>query len=53
MQFKQWPADQLRDQDFQVEPKEGRLVLFPSWLTHRVSVNRTDEERISIAFNLV
>jgi uncharacterized protein (TIGR02466 family) len=53
MQFKQWPADQLRDQDFQVEPKEGRLVLFPSWLTHRVSVNRTDEERMSIAFNLV
>lgn len=52
MQNKLWPADALRDQDYTVEPRVGRLVLFPSWLPHRVSVNRTDTTRISIAFNI-
>lgn len=35
-----------------VEPKAGDLVLFPSWLEHEVDQNKSDEERISIAFNL-
>lgn len=52
MQNKLWPADALRDQDFTVEPRVGRLVLFPSWLPHRVSINTTDITRISIAFNI-
>jgi uncharacterized protein (TIGR02466 family) len=33
-------------------PAAGRLLLFPSWLTHHVDVNRTQEERISLSFNL-
>ena len=52
MQNKLWPADLLRDQDFTVEPKVGRIVLFPSWLPHRVSINTTSVTRISIAFNI-
>lgn len=32
-------------------PKAGELVMFPSWLMHRVTSNETDEDRISIAFN--
>jgi uncharacterized protein (TIGR02466 family) len=52
MQMKQWPADALRDQDYRVQPKVGRLVLFPSWLAHRVSINTSTETRISIAFNI-
>lgn len=32
---------------------EGRLLLFPSWLEHYVEEHGADEERISIAFNLV
>jgi len=32
-------------------PKPGMLILFPGWLDHRVEVNNTDDERISIAFN--
>ena len=52
MQMKQWPADLLRDQDYRVEPRIGRLVLFPSWLAHRVSINTSKETRISIAFNI-
>jgi uncharacterized protein (TIGR02466 family) len=31
----------------------GALILFPSWLQHDVGVNRSQEERVSIAFNLM
>ena len=33
-------------------PKVGELVLFPSWLPHFVDPNSTDENRISISFNV-
>lgn len=36
---------------FDVAP--GRLVMFPAWLRHSVPPNRSDEERISIAANLM
>lgn len=32
---------------------KGRLYLFPAWLKHRVDPNMSQEERISISFNLV
>jgi uncharacterized protein (TIGR02466 family) len=32
---------------------EGRILLFPSWMVHSVDVNRSDSERISIAFNIM
>lgn len=31
---------------------EGLLVMFPSWLPHGVQVNRSQESRMSIAFNI-
>jgi len=33
--------------------KPGRLLVFPSWLAHSVSANRSQENRISISFNLM
>ncbi len=33
-------------------PVEGTMFLFPSCLHHEVSINETDEDRISLAFNL-
>ncbi len=36
-----------------VEVKEGRMVLFPAWLAHGVPANRSDRDRISIAFNIM
>tara|TARA_Y100000004_G_C8749975_1_gene341957 strand:- start:47 stop:625 length:579 start_codon:yes stop_codon:yes gene_type:complete len=33
-------------------PKEGILYIFPSWLKHFVNSNMSDEERISISFNV-
>jgi uncharacterized protein (TIGR02466 family) len=35
-----------------VAPETGKLVIFPSWLTHWVRPNRSDSDRISIAFNI-
>jgi uncharacterized protein (TIGR02466 family) len=34
-----------------IRPKMGEIVLFPSYLTHWVYPNDTDEERVTIAFN--
>ena len=35
-----------------ITPKEGALVLFPSYLDHSVNENKSDEERIVISFNI-
>jgi uncharacterized protein (TIGR02466 family) len=32
-------------------PKQGRLILFPSFLEHAVMPNKTDNKRISVSFN--
>lgn len=33
-------------------PKEGAFIIFPSWLYHGVRSNDTDEDRISVSFNI-
>ena len=33
--------------------KEGRMMIFPSWLKHTVPANDGDSDRISISFNLM
>ena len=35
-----------------INPSENELLLFPSWLNHRVEPNLSEENRISISFNL-
>ena len=35
-----------------ITPKEGALILFPSYLDHSVNENQSNEERIVISFNL-
>jgi uncharacterized protein (TIGR02466 family) len=42
----------LEYRDVKYQPKEGMLVLFPSFLEHKVTVNETNSERISVAFNI-
>ena len=35
-----------------VDVEEGNLLIFPSWITHFVNINETEnKERISLAFN--
>ena len=36
----------------EIEPQPGTLIYFPSWLEHDVTENESDDDRISIAFNL-
>ena len=33
-------------------PTEGRIIIFPSYLLHEVEVNKSDEDRISVSFNI-
>lgn len=35
-----------------MSPEEGRVYIFPSWLEHGVEVNRSQQDRISISFNV-
>jgi uncharacterized protein (TIGR02466 family) len=34
------------------EQPSGRLIMFESWLAHKVEVNNSNEDRICIAFNI-
>jgi uncharacterized protein (TIGR02466 family) len=46
-------ADPLfHDLFIQYKPYVGRMLIFPSWLMHRVRINQSDDVRISISFNL-
>lgn len=38
--------------NYMFNPKEGTMIIFPSDLKHGVEPNESDEDRISIAFNL-
>lgn len=37
---------------FELVPSEGSVVIFPSFLNHKVGINESNEERISISFNI-
>ena len=36
-----------------VTVNSGTLLLFPAWLPHSVDVNKSEEERISVSFNIM
>ena len=36
-----------------IEPKENRIIMFPSWLEHCVEMNESDDIRISVSFNFI
>ena len=48
-----FPHDIINADGIVYKPAVGRLILFPSWLTHRVGINNNTTERISLAFNLL
>ncbi len=33
-------------------PQKGKIILFPSFISHGIKTNETDDDRISIAFNI-
>lgn len=42
----------LTSPSYHHQPRSGEFVIFPSWLPHYVDPNQSDEERISVAFNM-
>lgn len=38
---------------YEIVPNEGEMMIFPSWLRHAVTPNKSIGNRISVAFNLV
>ena len=41
-------ADEIR-----MRPEEGRMYVFPGWLEHGVEENESDQDRVSISFNVL
>ena len=41
----------LADRNF-IKPEPGKILLFPGWLRHGIFKNDTNNERISISFNI-
>ena len=46
------PTNDITTENFTLIPKEGQLLLWPSYLEHFVEPNAHDESRISISFNI-
>ncbi len=42
----------IRNKDYPIQPERLALILFPSWLEHYVEPSNSDDERISISFNI-
>ncbi len=45
--------NQYTGESIRIEPVEGSIILFPSYIPHSVETNDHDEERISISFNVI
>ena len=43
--------NEINSNTWAIEPQENMLVMFPSYLPHRVNQNLSEQDRISIAFN--
>tara|TARA_R110002051_G_scaffold66168_1_gene119937 strand:- start:154 stop:747 length:594 start_codon:yes stop_codon:yes gene_type:complete len=41
------------EQSFIISPETSKLAIFPAWVKHSVEQNKSDTERITIAFNFV
>jgi uncharacterized protein (TIGR02466 family) len=46
-----FPLGSTVNKFYNIQPKVGKIVLFPGWLEHRVNSNPTGNTRISISFN--
>ena len=46
-------ATPFNSHTYAVTPEPGQMIIFPSWLAHRVAINRSKQERISLSFNVM
>jgi|TARA_X000001388_G_C2201623_1_gene111492 uncharacterized protein (TIGR02466 family) len=47
------PYTKMFDYSYTIIPKNGLIVLFPSWMNHRVLSNKSKIDRISVSFNII
>ena len=47
-----FPEGRCSPQSLEYIPRDGEILLFPAWLQHCTHKNTSDEERISVAFNI-
>lgn len=52
MQSCWFPENPRASQSIEIIPDDGDIILFPAWLMHNTMQNTTDEDRISVAFNI-
>jgi len=45
--------NQFTGESIRIEPVDGNIIMFPSYIPHSVETNNHDEERISISFNII
>lgn len=38
--------------DIIIEPKDGLMIMFPAWMRHEALINSSEQERISISWNI-
>ena len=50
--IKEFKERNLIHEVYWFEPREGRMIIFPSYLEHQVTENKSSEDRISISFNI-
>lgn len=48
----QFPEGNKTPSKIEVEPAQGTLILFPSWLSHGTNVSNTKDERVTVVFNV-
>jgi uncharacterized protein (TIGR02466 family) len=46
------PPNKLNPSKFRIKPKNKKLIMFPSWLDHLVTENKSPQDRISISWNI-
>ena len=46
------PASRLLGEYFTINPLPGDLLMFPAWLDHKVAPNESEQDRISLSFNV-
>lgn len=44
---------EFTSEEVRMDPEEGRIYVFPGWLEHGVEENKSNADRVSIAFNVL
>ena len=43
--------NKMNSGEMSIEPSPNKLIIFPAWLSHKVTPNKEDTDRITISFN--